>query len=355
MPEIIASTSSGNYEIIVAGGSIKRAGIIAASVVTGRKAYIVTDRNVAGSYLAPLAASLETSGFVTRYSILPPGESTKCSEKLVGLYNDFHRAEITRSDLIVALGGGVIGDLAGFAASSYLRGVPLIQIPTTLLAQVDSSVGGKTAINMPFGKNCVGAFYQPKAVIADPEVLSTLPEEEFSAGMAEVIKSGCIKDPELFEKIEEGSIDPEWMVERCVRIKTRVVSADERDTGERMLLNFGHTVGHAIEKASDYSGHTHGQAVSVGMAAAARMGEMIGITIPGTASRIESVLSGSGLPVKTDIPVKDILAAIRSDKKKLSDTIYFVLLKEIGDSVLYPISPVNLDGILTEVLGQWQK
>ncbi len=350
MPEIIASTGSGNYEIMISSGSFRKAGQIALSLVTGRNAFIVTDRNVAGFYLAPLTVSLESEGFVAKYHILAPGESAKCTDNLIRLYLEFNDAGITRSDIIIALGGGVVGDLTGFAASTYLRGVPVLQIPTTLLSQVDSSVGGKTAINMPFGKNTVGSFYQPSAVMIDTEVLRTLPAVEFNTGMAEVIKSGCIRDKELFEGIENGAAQPEWMIERCIRIKTAVVEADERDTGERMLLNFGHTAGHAIEKVTGYSVYTHGQAVAIGMMIAAKMGERIGITVPGTAGRISDVLRRYDLPLKTDLPAADILSAISSDKKKFSDTVYFVLLKEIGEAVLYPVLKADLDMMLTEVL-----
>lgn len=352
MPDIIAATNSGNYEITVASKALIKAGQIVRPLVKGRKVFVVTDRNVAGHYLAYLTASLEKSGFDVRYHILPPGEETKCSDRLIELYMKFNQAGITRSDLIIAFGGGVVGDITGFAASTYLRGVRVVQIPTTLLAQVDSSIGGKTAINMPFGKNTVGSFYQPAAVIADPDVLQTLPDEEFSAGMAEVIKSGCIKDKELFRRIEDGTADTAWMIEKCIRIKTAVVAADERDTGERMLLNFGHTVGHGIEKATGYTRYTHGQAVAVGMVIAAKFGEKIGITTPGTSQRIADVLRKYDLPISTDTLADEIISAMRSDKKTFSDTVYFVLLKEIGDSVLYPIPSNSLADMFAEVLGQ---
>lgn len=350
MPGIIASTNNSSYEITISNNSLAKTGKIAASVVRGRRAFIVTDSNVAVHYLSPVTDSLEKHGFSTGSRILPPGESTKSSEMLFDLYAAFHEFSMTRSDLIVALGGGVIGDLTGFAAATYLRGIPLIQIPTTLLAQVDSSVGGKTAIDTPFGKNLVGAFYQPSAVIIDPSVLRTLPRSTMNDGMAEVIKNGCIKDAMMFDSIETGLLNLEFIIERCVRIKTSVVANDERDKGERMLLNFGHTVGHAIEKVTGYSRYTHGQAVAMGMMAACRMGEKLGVTKPGTSVRVRSLLEKFSLPVKIDLSADEIRHAIRSDKKTLSDTIYFVLLREIGEGILYPMSPAALNEVLEEVL-----
>jgi 3-dehydroquinate synthase len=269
---------------------------------------------------------------------------------LYSLYAAFNEFSVTRSDLVVALGGGVVGDLAGFAAATYLRGVPLLQVPTTLLAQVDSSVGGKTAIDTPFGKNLVGAFYQPSAVIIDPSVLRTLPRSTMNDGMAEVIKNGCIKDAMMFDSIESGIVNLELIIERCVRIKTSVVANDERDKGERMLLNFGHTIGHAIEKVTGYNRYTHGQAVAIGMVAACAMGEKLGVTRPGTSARVRSLLEKFSLPVRSDLPIQDIRDAIRSDKKTFSDTVYFILLREIGEGVLYPMSPSALNGVLEEVL-----
>ncbi len=349
MPDILAAADSGSYEIKIANGSLAQAGAAAASLARGRRAYIVTDGNVARHYLAPVEASLAKHGFRTGHSILPPGEATKSIQQLLGLYDAFHGFSLTRADLIVALGGGVIGDLAGFAAATYLRGVPLIQIPTTLLAQVDSSVGGKTAIDMPFGKNMVGAFYQPSAVIIDPSVLGTLPRETMNDGMAEVIKYACIRDAVLFDAIASGAMDIGVTIERCVRIKIAVVAGDERDRGERMLLNFGHTVGHALEKATGFCRYTHGQAVAIGMAAACAMGEKLGVTPPGTGRRVRALLERFSLPSASDLDADAIREAIRSDKKNLSDRIYFVFLRDIGEGILYPLQLSALDGLIGEV------
>ncbi len=349
MPEIIANTSSGDYSIIINKGALTKTGEIAAGCCRGRRAAIVTDENVAKLYLDDVAKSMRTSGFDVATIQVPPGEKSKSPDMLLYLYERFHDAGISRSDPVVALGGGVVGDLTGFAAATYLRGVPLIQVPTTLLAQVDSSIGGKTGIDLSFGKNLAGAFYQPKAVVMDPGVLHSLSHARMAEGMAEVIKYGLIRDAFLFEQIEKKSFDLEWILERCVRIKTTVVSMDEKDSGERMLLNFGHTVGHAIEKAVDYQGFSHGEAVAAGMVAAAAIGEHLGHTPAGVKDRIIRVLEQYQLPTAAPLQVDDLLGAIHSDKKQLAGRLYFVLLKEVGEAFLQPMKVAELDNILHEV------
>lgn len=349
MPEILASTTSGDYTVLIQQGALERLGETAAQACRGRRAAIVTDDTVAGHYLERATRSLSASGFNVTGISLPPGESTKSPEMLLRLYESFNQAGLSRTDPVIALGGGVIGDLAGFAAATYLRGIPLIQVPTTLLAQVDSSIGGKTAINLPSGKNLAGAFYQPKAVIMDPGVLHTLGRSQMAEGMAEVIKYGLIGDLQLFEQIERKSFDLEWILERCVRIKTTVVSRDEKDSGERMLLNFGHTVGHAIEKASGYAGFSHGEAVAVGMVTAAAIGERLGSTPAGTADRIRALLVNYHLPVSAPLPAEALLSAIHSDKKRLAGRIYFVLLRAVGEAFLQSMDPDQLDSVLKEV------
>ena len=349
MPEILASTASGDYQIIIQQKSLDRIGEIAAQVCRGRRAVIVTDENVARLYLERAVKALTASGFEVTSTIVKPGEASKSPAMLIELYEQFHNAGLSRTDPVIALGGGVVGDLTGFAAATYLRGIPLIQVPTTLLAQVDSSIGGKTGIDLPYGKNLAGAFYQPKAVIMDPGLLHSLSRRQMADGMAEVIKYGLIRDPALFEQIEKKTFDLEWILERCVRIKTTVVSRDEKDSGERMLLNFGHTIGHAIEKAADFKGYTHGEAVAVGMVAAAAIGEKMGHTAPGTSDRIRNLLQDYHLPVSAPLPVEALLGAIRSDKKRLAGRIYFVLLRAVGEAFLQPMDPDQLDTILREV------
>ena len=256
---------------------------------------------------------------------------------------------MSRIDPVVALGGGVMGDLAGFAAATWLRGVPLVQVPTTLLAQVDSSIGGKTGIDLPEGKNLVGAFYQPRAVVMDPAVLHSLSRRRMAEGLAEVIKYGLIGDLPLLDQIEQKTYDLEWVLERCVRSKITIVAQDEKDSGERMLLNFGHTVGHAIEKVTGYERYSHGEAVAAGMVAAAAIGEQIGQTEPGTSAAIRSLLEAYQLPVQVDVPVDDLLMAIRSDKKRIGNRIHFVMLRRPGEAFVFPMEPELLDQVLREV------
>jgi 3-dehydroquinate synthase len=349
MPDLMANTNNGNYPIHIQSGSLDRLGEVAISCVKGRKAFIVTDSNVAPLYLGRATESLRGAGFVVATCTVPAGEPSKSRDILFMLFDQFHAAGITRSDVIVALGGGVVGDLTGFAAASYMRGCPLIQVPTTLLAQVDSSIGGKTGIDLPFGKNLVGAFYQPRAVLIDPAVLSTLSRVIMAEGMAEVIKYGCIRDRLLFESIEKGLSDLEWMIERCVRIKTTVVQNDEYDTGERMLLNFGHTIGHALEKLMGYTGITHGEAVAIGMVYASRMGEKAGYTEAGTAERIRALLSKWHLPVHTDLLVEDVFKAMMSDKKRLKGKIFYVFLSRIGEASAVPTEEEQLLSFLRDV------
>lgn len=346
MPEIMANTNHGKYPILIRTGAIAQLGEVAGKTVRSRKAFIVTDSIVKGLYLDAATRSLESSGFEVSSFTVESGEASKCEKNLFEIYGAMHDFGMTRTDLVIALGGGVVGDLTGFAAATYMRGCPLIQVPTTLLAQVDSSIGGKTGIDMPFGKNLVGAFYQPKAVVIDPGLLKSLSRTRMAEGMAEVIKYGCIRDAMLFEAIEKGQADMEWMLQRCVRIKTTVVQNDEFDTGERMLLNFGHTFGHAIEKVSGYTRFTHGEAVAIGMVKAAEMGEKSGVTKEGTKERILAVLNKWHLPTSTDLPMDELYQTMLSDKKKLNGKVYFVMLKEIGDAKTCPLSEKELKELL---------
>jgi len=313
---------------------------------------VVADENAAKFHFRKLYNSLDAGGFVHTFCTVPAGEESKSLEGLARLWDEFHKAKITRSDLVVAFGGGVTGDLAGFAAATWLRGVPIVQIPTTLLAMVDSSIGGKTAIDLPFGKNLAGAFHQPEMVVIDPDLLGTLPRKHFAEGMAEVIKYGCVFDGGLFGMVgkvwgDGGSGDPphddrleslSYIIRRCAQIKTDVVGRDEFDRGERMLLNFGHTFGHALEKAAGYGNISHGEAVAIGMIAAARLGEGWGMTETGTADRIAGVLKQFALPAEfPDGTDKNaVRAAMFSDKKILSGKINLVLLEKIGAARIVP-------------------
>lgn len=301
---------------------------------------IISDDNVFPLYGEKLKTSLRD--YEVHELVLPHGEPTKAFETLPALYNALLKQKFSRSDLVIALGGGVIGDLAGFAASSYLRGIRFVQIPTSLLAQVDSSVGGKVAVDLPQGKNLVGAFYHPKLVLIDPQVLRTLPEHFIMDGMGEVIKYGCIRDAALFETLKErGSFEnlqdilPE-IIFRCVDIKRQVVENDQFDTGERMLLNFGHTLAHTIEQYFHYERESHGEAVGIGMYQISKLAEEKNLCQPGTAQKIRLILNAYGLPDTCHLPMSDLMDAISLDKKNLNNHLNLVLLHQIGDSYVYP-------------------
>ncbi len=329
------------YRIAIGPGCLGRAGAFAAGLFPpGARAAVVCDSNVRPLYAERVAASLRGAGFAVSVSEFPAGERSKNLKTVAGLYGAFARAGLTRGDFAVALGGGVTGDTAGFAAATWLRGIPFVQIPTSLLAQIDSSVGGKTGVDLPEGKNLVGAFRQPALVLIDPETLKTLPPRFFSDGMGEAVKYGCIRDRALFDSIRAGGVrdDPQPMIERCVEIKRGIVERDEFDTGGRMLLNFGHTFGHALEALHGYRGLTHGAAVGVGMVMMARLGEARRMTEPGTAEAIASVLREYGLPDRDDgADLEKVLGATAEDKKSRGDRITLVLLKRIGEGFLHTV------------------
>jgi 3-dehydroquinate synthase len=333
-----------SYPILLGNGMLDRMGEYLQKDYPGARILVVTDQHVNALYGDRVEAELRHHGFTVGRTVLPAGEATKSFSSLPPIYQDLMALGCTRKDLVLALGGGVIGDLAGFAAATYLRGVPYIQVPTSLLAQVDSSIGGKVAVDLPEGKNLVGSFYQPKAVFIDPALLSTLPQRVYADGMGEVIKYGCIGDGELFSLLEQGPHAVEDRMEeviyRCCRQKQRYVERDPRDRGERMALNFGHTLGHAIEALESYKGLSHGEAVSVGMAAITRLAERKGLTRSGTADRIRKTLMAYDLPA--DHPLlyeKDVLSAVQRDKKNLGSVLKVVLLKEIGEAYLYDTTP----------------
>ena len=329
-----------SYPIYIQNGILGNAGSHLSQVFTGRKIMIISDDHVYPLYGKKLTDSLDS--WECHTLVLPHGEPTKSFQTLSEVYSAMLEAHISRSDLVIALGGGVIGDLAGFAAATYLRGIKLIQIPTSLLAQVDSSVGGKTAVDLPQGKNLAGAFYHPKMVLIDPDVLQTLPERFIHDGMGEVIKYGCIKDRAQFDTLKGhrsfDSLKEELtsVICRCVDIKRIVVEKDQFDTGERMLLNFGHTLAHTIEQYYSYSRESHGEAVAIGMYQITKLAEEKGLTAPGCADSLKEVLDAYGLPHQCGLPLSDLTAAITLDKKNLNDHLNVVLLHTIGDSYVYP-------------------
>lgn len=338
-----------SYEILMERGLLSRAGeLCRAALPKASRLFVVTDPTVGPLYLNRIIPSLENAGFETDICEIPAGEASKCVEQLSRLWECMMDFGLTRTDAVVALGGGVVGDLAGFAAATILRGVDFVQIPTTLLAQVDSSVGGKVAIDLQHGKNLAGAFWQPRLVLMDPAVLGTLDDKTFADGMAEVIKYGCIRDAAFLSWLEqhpsrqEIMADIEHVLYTCCDIKRSVVVEDERDTGARMVLNFGHTLGHAYELAGHYQTWTHGQAVAAGMVKAAELGVAMGITPTGLPERIGVLLGCFGLPVSIPCTHADYAAAIGLDKKGAGDSISVILLEEAGRAVPHPMPKAKL-------------
>ena len=347
------SLAERSYHIHIAPGQLDDTGKLCRQVLPrATRLAVVTDDTVGALYAHRLLQSLWARGYTASVISLPAGEQTKSLHSLGVLYDSFMEMGLTRTDAVVALGGGVVGDLAGFAAATILRGVDFVQVPTTLLAQVDSSVGGKVAIDLPAGKNLAGAFWQPRLVVMDPEVLNTLDGKTFSDGMAEVVKYGCIRDAAFFRALEETPSrravmeNIESVLYTCCDLKRAVVEKDERDTGERMVLNFGHTLGHAYEKAGHYETWTHGQAVAAGMCLAARLGAALGVTPAGVPERIEALVSAFGLPTRIACTQADYAAAIGLDKKGAGDQITLVLLEDLGRAVLHRMSKRELLGLL---------
>lgn len=352
--QIHVSLGKHSYDITIGRGLLSRAGEMIRSLTACTRLHLLTDSHVAPLYADTVAASLRGAGFTVSLQVLPAGESTKQLPYLAQVWSAMSEAGITRKDMLVTLGGGVIGDLGGFAAATFLRGIDFVQIPTSLLAQVDSSVGGKVAIDLPEGKNLAGAFHQPKAVLIDPDVLETLPDTFFEDGMGEVIKYGCIRSRLLFHALKAAgsrqALAPhmENIIAECVDIKRGVVENDERDTGERMILNFGHTLGHAIETAQAYHGYTHGAAVAAGMHLITRISEAKGMTEPGTADAIEAILKMYRLPLSADKSLaNDMLRAITKDKKNLGAKLNVILLRKIGECCILPTTDAYFSEVET--------
>lgn len=350
---VTANAPENRYDIHIGRGLLKNCASLFAPY-QGRKAAVVADSNTAPLYSYTLMEQLHKAGIEPSVVILPAGEETKCAEQLSRLYDAFLDFRLTRADLVIALGGGVVGDITGYAACTYLRGVHFIQVPTTLLAQVDSSVGGKVAINHPRGKNLLGAFYQPELVLIDCDTLKTLDDRQIGAGLGEVVKYGCIYDAALFERIESlgsrAALMPvlDEIIARCCAIKAEYVRIDPHDHGVRMQLNFGHTLAHALENAMGYGTLLHGEAVSIGMVHACRWGEALGVTPAGTAERVKSVLKACGM--LTDYPESlspaQLAATMALDKKAEGSKIRTVLLTQIGACKGVPLTPDELRALL---------
>lgn len=346
---VAVSLGDRSYDILIGEGLLARAGELVKPHLKRPATVIVTDENVAHHHLAALQAALSSAGIASQSIVLPPGEKTKSYAALAHLCDGLLAAGVERRDAIIAFGGGVIGDLAGFAAAILRRGVNFIQIPTTLLAQVDSSVGGKTGINSPHGKNLVGAFHQPLLVIADLGLLRTLPRRELAAGYAEVAKYGLLGDAEFYDWLE-GHVEDvlavshdevSHAVETSCRAKARIVAEDETETGVRALLNLGHTFGHALEAATGYSQRLlHGESVAIGMVQAFRFSEVQGLCSPQTAARVAAHLKLAGLPTHTSHiegalpPPAALLELMRQDKKAVAGKLTFILARGIGEAFI---------------------
>lgn len=331
--------TNGVSEIHIENGLLSRAAAVIGETFSPSRIHIVSDSTVAPLYLQKLEQQFTLP---VTHTIIPAGEEHKRLSTVESIYHDLLASGMTRKDLIIALGGGVVGDITGFAAATFLRGVSLCQIPTTLLAQVDSSVGGKTGVDMPEGKNLVGAFYQPRLVLIDPSVLTTLPEQTFADGMAEVVKYGYISNRDILDMVSAPDYKQniESIIYECVKIKRDVVTIDEHDTGLRMILNFGHTIGHAAEKLGNYVDLTHGQAVAVGMVAAMRLSAFLGNE--DLTGRLIEILKHIGLPTELKYDREDIYRSLLSDKKKFGATVNFILVREPGRAEITPIDAEKL-------------
>jgi 3-dehydroquinate synthase len=341
MRKVHVSLGLRSYPILIGSTLLPRLGQQCAKLRLGRRCAIISDRNVVPLYAKRAMASLRTAGFSPVLITVPAGENSKSLKTVQSCCDQLARHRLERNSFIVALGGGVVGDLAGFVAAVYLRGIDFVQTPTTLLAQVDSSVGGKVGVNLPAGKNLVGSFYQPRFVLCDLDALATLPIRQFRSGLAEVIKYGIIRDREMFGRLERDlglllGRNPAALadtVSQCCEIKAEVVARDEREGGLRAILNFGHTIGHAIEAISGYGKFLHGEAISIGQVAAAKLSTAVSGLPEGEAERIEALFRRTGLPTAIQLSVRQrtrLIEAMRLDKKVSGGEIQFVLARRIG-------------------------
>ena len=333
--------ASKEYDVLIGSGILDTLGQKVSALGKVRKVCVVSETNVYPLYGNAVLNSLQQEGLEVHSFVFPAGEASKNGATYLQLLSFLAAHQITRSDLIVALGGGVVGDLAGFAAATYLRGLRFVQVPTTLLAAVDSSVGGKTAIDLPEGKNLAGAFCQPSLVLCDIDCLNTLPEDIFRDGCAEVIKYGILYDEDFFNYLMDQGInfDREAVIARCVELKRDVVAVDEFDTGARMLLNLGHTIGHGVERQSNFE-ISHGKAVAIGMAIVSRAGASLGMTEMNSANRVISILKKFELPICCDYPPEDLAEAAFSDKKRSGNSVHLIIPKAIGQCDVVP-TPIN--------------
>lgn len=341
--EKVRVTASKEYNVHIGSGFLDNVGEMMASIKRPCRAVIVSDDNVYSLYGEKVKSSLEKSGFTVFEYTVPHGENSKSVENFINIQEYCAENNITRTDLFVALGGGVVGDLTGFVASTYLRGVDFVQIPTTVLSMVDSSVGGKTAINLNAGKNLCGAFHQPIAVFADCETLGTLPDEIFNEGCAEIIKYGMILDGEFLSFLKDNDIkeNVEYVIKRCVEIKRDIVNRDEFEKGERKLLNFGHTLGHAIEKCSNLT-ISHGNAVAIGMVIATKGAFELGLSYDDYSDVLLPILKKNKLPTTCNFSADELYKVTLTDKKRSRDVISLIVPEEYGLCKIHKISVEQL-------------
>jgi len=348
---ISVQLDSHRYGIDIGEGLLSGVGAACKAAALAGRAAVVSNPTVAPLYADLVTGSLQDAGFSPVMIEIPDGEEFKTSTTLNSIYDRLIEAGLDRRSFIVALGGGVVGDLAGFAAATFLRGIPFVQLPTTLLAQVDSSVGGKTGIDHPLGKNLIGAFYQPHLVLSDVSTLNTLSERHYLAGLAEVIKYGAVLDADLFALLEtevDGLLrrDPVLLgqvVARCCEIKAWVVEQDEREAGLRAVLNYGHTLGHAFEALSGYRDLVHGEAVAIGMVQAALLSRLEGYCSSDDVERIVSLIQRLGLPVTApEVAQDDLVSALSRDKKNRSGTLQYICNRGIGSHAMHQFTPAQL-------------
>ena len=358
MDELRVNLAERSYSILIGQSLIDQPSLVSGRIAA--RAAVVTSDRIAPFFLEPVRRTLAAAGISAIEIILPDGEAAKTWQTLNTIYAALLENRCDRKTTLIALGGGVIGDITGFAAATYQRGVPLIQVPTTLLAQVDSSVGGKTAINHPLGKNMIGAFYQPILVLADTATLETLPEREFRSGLAEIVKYGFIYDPQFLAWLEtnlDGLLrrDPvalKHAIRRSCEIKAEIVVQDERETGMRAWLNLGHTFGHAIEAGLGYGKWLHGEAVAAGMVMAAELSARLGQLSAVEVARVRDLLLRASLPVVApDLGVARYLELMRVDKKAESGAIRYVLLKRLGEAYVAPVADATVATLIAELTG----
>ncbi|GCF08236.1 hypothetical protein KDI_18000 [Dictyobacter arantiisoli] len=353
------------YDAIVDWGGLERLPGYLQQLQLPSRVFIVTDSNIHDIYIPSITKNLIAAGFEPHIYILPAGEGSKSQQQLFALYDWLLELHAERREALIALGGGVVGDLVGFVAATYLRGVPLIQIPTSLLAQVDSAIGGKTGINHPRGKNLIGSFYHPRLVLADPSTLLSLPERSRTEGWAEIVKYGIILDAELFALLEANAgalraFSPPpvallcQIIARCIDLKVVVIEEDEREQGRRAILNYGHTFGHALENVSGYGEWLHGEAVSIGMVVAATLAQESGLFAASAVERQNHLLAALGLPIEYagTVHAQDILAAMQLDKKVVGKRVRWILPRQIGEVISMPLPDELVERVILTFMGE---